>query len=70
MTSALGPRIGDAGDELEMGIYRVEKNCKFIKLTSASLVMRTRKGMSLLMATDQVRGWTPVICIDTSSWCP
>jgi hypothetical protein len=37
--------------KLEMGIWRVEKTCRLIKLTSTSLLMRMWKGMVLSMVT-------------------
>jgi hypothetical protein len=42
---AMGPRTGSVGVKPEMGIYRVKKICKFIRLTSTSLLMCTQNGM-------------------------
>jgi hypothetical protein len=41
MTSSSGPRIGGVEVNLEMGINRVKKTCRLIRLTSASLLMST-----------------------------
>jgi hypothetical protein len=56
MASPLGYRTGDVRVKLEMGIYKVKKICKLIKLTSASLLMRTWKGMVSSIVTIRIRG--------------
>jgi hypothetical protein len=44
-----------------MGIFKVKRTCKLIKLTSATLLMRMRKGMTSSMVIVQIRGWPPVL---------
>jgi hypothetical protein len=56
MTSPLGPQTGDAGVRLATGICKVKKTCKLIKRTSASLLMRIKKGMVSAMVIVQIRG--------------
>jgi hypothetical protein len=56
MSSPLGYRTGDVKVKLEMGIYKVKKICKLIKLTSASMLMRTWKGMVSSIVTIRIRG--------------
>jgi hypothetical protein len=51
MRSPLGPRTGDARVKLKMGIFRVEKTCRLIRLTLASLLMNMWKGIAPLMVT-------------------
>jgi hypothetical protein len=55
MMSPLGPWARDARASSDMGICRVRKTCKIIKLTSASLLESTQKGMASLMVIVQVR---------------
>jgi hypothetical protein len=64
MTSPLGPWTRDVGIKLEMRIFKVKKICRLIKLTSASLLLRTRKGMESSMVTIRIRGWPPVVSVD------
>jgi hypothetical protein len=56
MMLPLVPNTGDAEVRLEIGIYRVKKICKLIRLTSTSLLISTRKGMASLMMTVRVKG--------------
>jgi hypothetical protein len=63
MMLPLVPKTGDAEVRLEIGIYRVKKICKLIRLTSTSLLISTRKGMASLMMTVRVKGWPPVLAI-------
>jgi hypothetical protein len=54
--SPLGPQTCGVGVKLEMGICKVKKTYKIIRLTSASLLKSTQKGMVSLMVTIRVRG--------------
>jgi hypothetical protein len=66
MTSPLDPRIGDAGVKLEMGICKVKKTYRLIKLTSASVLMWARKGIASSLVIDWNRGWPLVVGVGTS----
>jgi hypothetical protein len=65
MTSSLGPRTGGVEVRLEIGICKVKKTCRLIKLISASRLMRTLKGM-VSMVTVWAKGEPPDISVDSS----
>jgi hypothetical protein len=66
MMSSLGPRTGGVEVRLEIGICKVKKTCRLIKLISASRLMRTLKGMVLSMVTVWAKGEPPDISVDSS----
>jgi hypothetical protein len=51
----VGPQIGGARARPKMGIYRVRKTCRLIRLTSTCLLKSTQKGMSSPVVTIWVR---------------
>jgi hypothetical protein len=56
MMSPLDAQTGGARVKAEMGICRVEKTCRLIRLTSTSLLRSTKKGMASSIVTVRVRG--------------
>jgi hypothetical protein len=63
MTLLLGPRIRGARVKLEMGICKVKKTYRLIKLISSSLLMRTWNSMALSIVTILIKGWPPVVSV-------
>jgi hypothetical protein len=67
MASLLDPQTGGVRVKSELGICRVKKSCKLIRLASVSLLMSTWKGMASSMVTVLVKGRSSNIGVD-SGW--